>query len=192
MSIIRIILLLLIFPSFLIADVTYETDDYPMNLNGLDANNSTFHWFPIEDNTIPNNAFVALKANGKKFIVCQTSYAGVLVPGLLIPKGCLITFGEKAHLMPIQNILTSNENGYWFGINQSYSKNIQNNDPYSYGDLGIVGGQNVNDGSNVYICRTTIFGRHFIGKVDRGLCYIAIGKYEASWPTYEVLLRNKP
>ncbi len=190
---------------------------------------SQFKWVDVSDNALPANTFVAASNKGSPVQICQASYSNgsgyyggngnsVIDPGIVTTKGCVITFGGQAYLVPQYSVLTSNVAGYWisgeyiksnraepvyalntlsvatpkaeFGAESSAPAAPSNAPTPLYNALAIIGGQE--NGSNVYICRVQINAQYFVGKVFNNTCYIAAGKYEASWPVYEVLLTRKP
>lgn len=144
----------------------------------------------------------------------------VIDPGVVTNKGCVITYSGQAYLIPQYSVLTSNTPGFWVsgeliktnttqppvyplylarvkGSNgssmteDSVAASSNNNEPIPlYNALAIIGGQE--NANNVYICRVQINGQYFIGKAANNTCYVAAGKYEASWPVFEVLLTRKP
>lgn len=138
----------------------------------------------------------------------------MIEPGVVSAKGCVITYAGNAYLVPDYAVLTSNLPGYW--INGDQVKSNVSHRPYYplaleengnggaepaaatpsneptplYNSLAIIGGQENN--TNAYICRVNINGQYFVGKSMNNTCYIATGRYEASWPVYQVLLSRKP
>ena len=137
----------------------------------------------------------------------------VIDPGVVSKKGCVITYSGQAYLVPQYSVLTSNVSGYWVNgdliktnktsspvypvmmLRESGSSADQtpapSNEPTPlYNALAIIGGQE--NGANVYICRVKINNQFFVGKAVNNTCYVATGRYEASWPIYEVLLTRKP
>lgn len=187
-----------------------------------------FKWVDANNNQVPNSAFIAAQNNGTPLYICQANYSNgsgyyggdnnVVDPGIVTDKGCVITYGGQAYLIPEYSVLTSNTSGYWvngeliksnnskppvytlnlvrmkgdgLGSSQADNSITASNEPTPlYNALAIIGGQE--NSTNVYICRTKINGQYFIGKVSNNTCYVAAGKYEASWPVYEVLLTRKP
>ena len=164
-----------------------------------------------ENNGSPLYVCQAAYSNGSGY------YGGgnnVIDPGVVSKKGCVITYSGQAYLVPQYSVLTSNVSGYWVSgdlvktnktpppvypvmmLRENGSSADQNapapsNEPTPlYNALAIIGGQE--NGTNVYIYRVKINNQCFVGKAVNNSCYIATGRYEASWPIYEVLLTRKP
>jgi hypothetical protein len=183
-----------------------------------------FRWVDVSSNQLPANALVAAYNGNTPIYVCQATYSdggegyasggtAVLDPGIVSDKGCVITYGGNAYLVPNYAVLTSETSGYW--INGDAVKSVITHTPYYppvfarnasagvlssssppneptplYNALAIIGGQE--NGNNVYVCRVNINGQYFVGKSIYNTCFIATGRYEANWPVYEVLLSRKP
>lgn len=212
-------------------DVTGQITALQTQVNQYgNVNASQFKWVDVANNQLPPNAFVAVSNKGSALYICQAPYSNgsgyygggngnnVIDPGVVTPKGCVITNGGQSYLVPQYSVLTSNVSGYWISGEYVKSNNTQppimyamatlgksatqdatspsaapaaSNEPTPlYNALAIIGGQE--NGSNVYICRVQINGQFFVGKSVNNTCYIAAGKYEANWPVYEVLLTRKP
>lgn len=139
----------------------------------------------------------------------------IVEPGVVVKNGCIITYSGQAYLVPSYSVLTSNTAGYWISgeyiksdssspirplfmaaavsapqTNAGNSQIDRNEATPLYNALALIGGQE--NSANVYICRAEINGQYFIGKSMNNTCYIAAGKYEASWPVYQILLIRKP
>lgn len=190
------------------------------------ASISQFKWVDVNNNQIPQNAFVAASNKGKALYICQANYSNgsgyygggntTIEPGVVRDKGCVITYGGQAYLVPQYSVLTANVPGAWINGELIKTNNSQPpvvyfasalktadgshmgtgpdnnaNEPTPlYNALAIIGGQE--NGSNIYICRVQINQQYFIGKAANNTCYIATGKFEASWPVFEVLLTRTP
>ncbi|MCX7122656.1 MAG: hypothetical protein NTV32_03160 [Gammaproteobacteria bacterium] len=190
------------------------------------TNAKQFKWVDVSDHQIPAHAFVAVENMGKPLYICQALYSNsngsgyplnnsIMIPGVVMPKGCVITYSGQAYLQPDYAVLTSNVTGAWIAGDQV--KNASQNRPiYRWGPaldssmmgpgpvmpesrsqpeplynaLALVGGQD--NGSDTYICRSNINGLYFVGKGANNTCFIAVGAYEANWPIYQILLTRQP
>ena len=194
------------------------------------TNAKQFKWVDVSDNQIPVHTFVAAENQGSSLYVCQAAYTNaggyyggngsntMMIPGVVTPTGCVITYNGQAYLEPDYAILTSTASGYW--INGDQVKNNPSTTPVCpmifarnsittaevvpapsqsqpsdqpkplYNALAIIGGQDT--AGNTYICRVNINGQYFHRKNSSNTCFIATGAYEANWPIYQVLLTRQP
>lgn len=137
-------------------------------------------------------------------------------PGVVTPQGCVITYGGQAFLAPTYSVLVSTSTGGWVdgqkvqtqqrrieplmltkasgadsSIGQGAATTPSVNQPTPlYNQLAVVGGQE--SGQNVFICRASINGQYFLGKVTNNTCNLAAGSKEGNWPVYQVLLVRQP
>ncbi len=179
----------------------------------VDNNQIPTNALVVSDSNKPLYVCQAQYSNGSGYYGNNNS---IIDPGVVTDKGCVITYSGQAYLVPQYSVLTSNVPGYWINgelirtnstqsvpiyqlqmvrTNKGASDNslplTGGNEPTPlYNALAIIGGQE--NGNNVYICRVQINGQYFVGKAMNNTCYIATGKYEASWPVFEVLLTRKP
>lgn len=136
-------------------------------------------WVAADGGSVPPSGMQGGDDNGEPMFVARASFQGALIPGKLVPSHgvCYVPWGGAENPVPNYEVLCEC-NGQWV---KSAGGSVPPN--------AVAGGQS-EEGEPLYIGRVAHEGSVTVGKVQasHGVCYIAYGGQELSFPDYEILV----
>jgi hypothetical protein len=168
--------------------------------------NSNLNWVDAHPEKIPAHAVIGAYANDKPLYICHAEYLlQGTHPGQVNSKGCLITYGGKAMVMPHYQVLIASQAVQWkssealqfylrravipyYPVYYSGSAPLANMSN-SIGGVPVQGGYEPNH--PIYICRAMYGDTIHLGKTfgidGQPVCNIGVDGSEIHVPTFEVL-----
>lgn len=136
-------------------------------------------WVGADSGSVPSGGMQGGDDNGEPMFVARASFEGALIPGKLVPSHgvCYVPWGGGEHGVTNYEVLCEC-NGNWV---KCAGGSIPPN--------AVPGGQ-TEEGEPLYIGRVAHEGSVTTGKVQpsHGVCYIAYGGQELSFPDYEIFV----